>query len=56
MHSFAKLRRFSDGTFTRSSVEELLRLITVLQTCEYNQVNPLKFLLSGKNQLSSIRG
>jgi len=55
VHYFAKLRRFSDGTFTRSSVEELLTLITVLQTCEYNQINPLKFLLSGKNQLDWIR-
>jgi predicted RecB family nuclease len=54
VHSFAKLRRFSDGMFTRASVEELLTLVTVLQTCEYNQVNPLKFLLSGKNQLGCI--
>ena len=54
VHYFAKLRRFSDGTFTRSSVEELLTLITVLLTCEYNRVNPLKFLLSGKNRLSLI--
>ena len=56
VHYFAKLRRFSDGTFTRCSVEELLTLITVLQTCEYNQVNPLKFLLSGSNQLGRIKG
>ncbi len=56
VHYFAKLRRFNDGTFTRSSIEELLSLITVLQTCEYNRVNPLKFLLSGKNQLSFISG
>ena len=53
VHYFAKLRRLSDGMFTRDSVEELLTLIGVLQTCEYNQVNPLKFLLSGKNQLGS---
>jgi len=56
VHYFAKLRRFSDGTFTRSSVDELLTLITVLQTCEYHQVNPLKFLLSGANQLGWIKG
>jgi hypothetical protein len=56
VHYFAKLRRFSDGTFTRSSAEQLLTLITLLQTCEYNRVNPLKFLLSGKSQLSLIRG
>lgn len=55
VHYFAKLRRFSDGTFTHSSVEELLTLITVLQTCEYDRVNPLKSLLSRKNQLHWIR-
>jgi hypothetical protein len=56
VHYFAKLRRFADGTFTQSSVEELLVILTVLQTCEYNRVNPLKFLLSGKNQLHWIKG
>lgn len=55
VHYFAKLRRFADGTFTQSSVEELLVILTVLQTCEYNRVNPLKFLLSGKNQLRWIK-
>lgn len=54
VHYFAKLRRFADGTFTRSSIEELLGILTVLQTCEYNRVNPLKFLLSGANQLRWI--
>ena len=53
---FAKLRRFADGTFTQSSVEELLVILTVLQTCAYNRVNPLKFLLSGANQLRWITG
>jgi len=51
IHYFAKLRRFTDGTFTKTSVEELLAILTVLETCEYNRINPLKFLLSGKNQL-----
>ena len=56
IHYFAKLRRFADGTFTQASLEELLIILSVLQTCEYNRVNPLKFLLSGKNQLRWIRG
>ncbi len=55
VHYFAKLRRFTDGTFTRASVEELLTIITVLQTCEYSGVNPLKFLLSGRSQLPWIK-
>jgi hypothetical protein len=51
VHHFAKLRRITDGTFTRSSLEQLLVLLTVLQTCEYRKVNPLKFLLSTRRQL-----
>jgi hypothetical protein len=54
VHHFAKLRRISDGTFTRSSVEKLLVLLSVLQTCEYRKVSPLKFLLSGKRQLRGL--
>ncbi len=54
VHHFAKLRRLTDGMFTRTSVERLLILLTVLQTCEYRRVNPLRFLLSGKRQLSEM--
>jgi hypothetical protein len=54
VHHFAKLRRFMDGTFTRDSVQELLVLLTVIQTCEYRRVNAQKFLLSGDQQLRGI--
>ncbi len=54
VHYFAKVRRFTDGTFTSSSLEEILTLVTVLQTCEYSGVNPLQFLLSGETSLASI--
>jgi hypothetical protein len=54
LHYFANVRRFTDGTFTSSSIEELLTLVTVLQTCEYSGVNPLKFLLSGETSLSGM--
>jgi hypothetical protein len=54
VHHFAKLRRITDGTFTRSSIEQLLVLLTVLQTCEYRKVNSLKFLLSGERQLRGM--
>jgi predicted RecB family nuclease len=54
VHYFAKVRRFTDGTFTSSSIEELLTLVTVIQTCEYRGVNPLKFLLSGETSLSGM--
>jgi len=42
------------GTFTQSSVEQFLVLLSVLQTCEYRKVNPLKFILSGKRQLHDL--
>jgi Transposase IS66 family len=54
VNHFAKLRRITDGTFTRTSLEQLLVLLTLLQTCEYRRVNPLKFLLSGRRQLDGM--
>jgi hypothetical protein len=54
VHYFAKVRRFTDGTFTSSSIEELLTLVTVLQTCEFTGVNPLQFLLSGDTSLAAM--
>jgi hypothetical protein len=56
LHSFAKLRRFMDGMYTRHSLEELLIILSVLQTCEYNGINPLEFLLSGIRRLNKIIG
>jgi len=56
VHRFAKIRRIADGTFTRSSVEKLLVLLSVLETCEYRRVKPLKFLLSGHRQLHELEG
>jgi hypothetical protein len=54
INHFAKLRRFTDGTFTSSSIEKLCVLLTVLQTCEYRDLNCLKFLLSGSRELDVV--
>ena len=54
VHHFAKLRRFTDGTFSKRSIEELLIILSVLQTCEYRHVNPIRYMLSGELNLSSI--
>jgi hypothetical protein len=54
VHRFARLRRISDGTFTQSSAEQLLVLLSVLATCEYRKVKPLKFLLSGQRHLREL--
>jgi hypothetical protein len=43
---FAKYRRNTDGMFTQRSLEEYLVLATVFETCAFNNVNILKFLLS----------
>jgi hypothetical protein len=54
VHHFAKLRRFTDGTFTRESLQQLLVLLSVIQTCEYRRINPLRFLLAGNTQLRAM--
>jgi hypothetical protein len=54
VNHFAKLRRITDGTFTRPSIEKLCVLLTVLQTCEYRNLNCLKFLLSGSRELDGV--
>jgi len=51
VHYFAKLRRFAEGTFTQESLQQLLILLSVIQTCEYRRINPLRFLLAGETQL-----
>jgi predicted RecB family nuclease len=53
---FAKLRRMADGTFSQRSLKEALLLLSVFQTCHFNGVNVIKFLLSGKSDLASIMG
>jgi hypothetical protein len=54
VHHFAKLRRFTDGTFTRESLQQLLILLSVIQTCEYRRVNALRFLLVGGTQMRGM--
>ena len=46
MKDFAKYRRFADGRITVRSINDYLILLSILQTCEYNNINVLKFLLS----------
>jgi predicted RecB family nuclease len=51
---FAKYRRDADGKFTQRSLEEYLVLATVFETCAFNNVNILKFLLSGEATLGGL--
>ena len=51
---FAKYRRNTDGMFTQRSLEEYLVLATVFETCAFNDVNILKFLLSKEATLEGL--
>jgi predicted RecB family nuclease len=51
---FAKHRRDADGRFTETSLNEYLVLASVLATCEFNNVNALKFLLSKETTLDGL--
>jgi hypothetical protein len=51
---FAKYRRDADGRFTKRTLEEYLVLATVFETCEFNNVNALKFLLSKQTTLEGL--
>ena len=52
--SFAKFRRHADGRFTERSMKEYLVLASVVGTCEFNNVNVLKFLLSKETTLEGL--
>lgn len=51
---FAKYRRDADGRFTEQSLQEYLVLATVFETCELNNINVLKFLLSKETALEGL--
>lgn len=51
---FAKFRAHADGRFTERSLREYLVLASVFQTCEFNNVNVLKFLLSKETTLAGL--
>ena len=52
--AFANFRRHADGRFTERSIREYLVLSSVIATCEFNNVNVLKFLLSGEKTLEGL--
>jgi hypothetical protein len=51
---FAKYRRTANGYFTERTLTEYLVLATVLETCAFNNVNTLKFLLSDERSLEGL--
>ncbi len=51
---FAKFRMNADGRFTERSLKEYLVLVSVFETCEFNNVNVLRFLLSNETTLEGL--
>ena len=51
---FAKYRRNADGLYTERSLKEYLVLASVLETCDFNRVNVLKFLLSKETTFNGL--
>jgi hypothetical protein len=51
---FAKYRRNVDGYFTERTLQEYLVLATVFVTCEFNNVDVLKFMLSKETTLNGL--
>jgi len=51
---FAYYRRDADGRFTERTLQEYLVLATVFETCEFNNVNVLEFLLSQETTLEGL--
>ena len=46
---FARVRRFADGRFTEDSIREHLVMLSVAETCGYQNVEVLEFLLALAN-------
>jgi hypothetical protein len=46
---FARVRRFADGRFTESSIREYLVMLSVAETCGYQNIQVLEFLLTRAN-------
>lgn len=50
---FARVRRFADGRFTEDSIREYLVMLSVAETCRYQNIEVLEFLLSQANNSSA---
>jgi predicted RecB family nuclease len=51
---FAKYRRDTDGLFSERTLKDYLVLASVFETCEFNSVNVLEFLLSKEQTVDGL--
>jgi hypothetical protein len=54
LKKFAKFKKLSDGQFTERTVSEACVLLTVFETCDFNNINKLDFILSGQHSIGAI--
>src|SRR5262249_3953304 len=50
---FAKYRMITNGQMTENGIRPYLVLLSIYQTCSYNDVSFLRFLLSGQKDLDA---
>jgi hypothetical protein len=51
---FVKYRRDTNGRYSEKTLKEYLILASVFETCEFNNVNVLQFLLSKERTVESL--
>src|SRR5262249_34156932 len=51
---FVKYRRENDGRYTEKTIKTYLVLASVFETCEFNNLNVIRFLLSKEQSLKSL--
>jgi predicted RecB family nuclease len=52
---FARVRRFADGRFTEDSIREYLVMLSAAETCGYQNIEVLEFLLAQANNSSACQ-
>lgn len=52
---FARVRRFADGRFTEDSIRQYLVMLSVAETCAYQNIEVLEFLLAQANNSSACQ-
>jgi hypothetical protein len=52
---FARTRRSADGRFTEDSIREYLVMLSVVETCRYQSIQVLQFLLGQANNPSAMQ-
>jgi hypothetical protein len=52
--AFSRIRRVIAGTSTKRGLEEYLVLLSIAQTCEYQQIDFLNFLRSGEKDVDAF--